>query len=95
MTGGLRTGVLPFPIMPWIGITPPERATGRLTKLYDEAVRRAGRVWGIVSLMSPNPAVLDKAIDLYRAVMYRRSPLSRGQREMLATVVSATNGCVY
>jgi len=81
--------------MPWIRITPPEKATGRLKKLYDAAVRRAGRVWGIVSLMSPNPPVLDHAIELYIAAMHRRSPLSRGQREMLATVVSTVNHCVY
>lgn len=81
--------------MPWIRITPPGRATGRLKTLYEAALERAGRVWGIVSLMSPNPAVLDKAVDLYKAVMHRRSPLSRGQREMLATVVSAINHCVY
>jgi alkylhydroperoxidase family enzyme len=81
--------------MPWIQITRPGEATGRLKRLYDEAVRRAGRVWGILSVMSPNPPVLDKAVEHYKAVMYGRSPLSRGQREMLATVVSAVNHCVY
>jgi len=81
--------------MPWIRIVPPAEATGRLAKLYDEAKRRAGRVWGILSVMSPNPSALDKAVELYKVLMHRKSPLSRGQREMLATVVSAVNGCVY
>lgn len=81
--------------MPWIQIVRPDEATGRLKKLYDEAVRRAGRVWGILTVMSPNPPVLDKAIELYKTVMHRGSPLSRGQREMLATVTSAVNHCVY
>ena len=33
--------------------------------------------------------------DLYVALMHRPSPLSRKQREMVAVVVSATNGCHY
>jgi len=48
-----------------------------------------------VELMSPNPAVLRASIELYRAVMHGASPLSRVQREMLAVVVSRTNGCRY
>ena len=33
--------------------------------------------------------------DLYRQLMYAKGPLSRVQREMIAVVVSATNGCRY
>jgi alkylhydroperoxidase family enzyme len=33
--------------------------------------------------------------DLYRQLMYGRGPLSRIQREMIAVVVSAENGCHY
>lgn len=33
--------------------------------------------------------------DLYRELMYGRSPLSRVQREMIAVVVSAVNKCRY
>jgi alkylhydroperoxidase family enzyme len=33
--------------------------------------------------------------DLYRELMYGRSPLSRIQREMIAVVVSAANECHY
>jgi alkylhydroperoxidase family enzyme len=45
--------------------------------------------------MSPNPAVLKATLELYLAIMYGPSPLSRMQREMLAVVVSRTNGCRY
>ncbi|MBI1746583.1 MAG: carboxymuconolactone decarboxylase family protein [Acidobacteria bacterium] len=34
-------------------------------------------------------------IELYKAVMFGRSGLSRAEREMLATVVSQTNSCFY
>jgi len=81
--------------MPWIRIVSPAEATGYLKRQYEAAVKRAGRVWGIVSAMSPNPKVLKTSMDLYRAVMHGDSPLSRGRRELLAVVVSAENRCLY
>ena len=78
-----------------IRLTPPEAASGPLADDYRAALKRAGRIWHIVELMSPNPAVLRASIELYRAVMHGASPLSRVQREMLAVVVSRTNGCRY
>ncbi|RMD97953.1 MAG: hypothetical protein D6812_14320 [Deltaproteobacteria bacterium] len=81
--------------MSWIETIAPERAVGFLKRQYDEAVKRAGRVWGIVRIMSPNPRVLKASLDFYGALMRGRSPLSRAQREMIAVVVSAANRCVY
>lgn len=81
--------------MPWIEIVPVERAVGFLKAQYEAAMGRAGKVWQIVSLMSPNPRVLQASMGLYGATMHGASPLSRGQREMLAVVVSATNHCRY
>jgi alkylhydroperoxidase family enzyme len=78
-----------------IKLTPPEQATGPLAKEYAAARQRAGRIWNIVELMSPNPAVLHASMELYRAIMHGPSSLSRVQREMLAVVVSRTNGCKY
>ena len=59
------------------------------------AERRAGRVFNILKIMSQSPDALRSSMDLYMAIMFGKSPLSRAQREMLATVVSATNGCHY
>lgn len=81
--------------MAHIHLVPDAEATGLLRRLYDEAVSRAGRVFGIVRLMSPNPPVLDASMGMYKAIMFGRSPLSRAQREMLATVVSSLNACFY
>ncbi|HEV8149145.1 MAG TPA: carboxymuconolactone decarboxylase family protein [Gemmatimonadales bacterium] len=76
-------------------LTRPEDATGPLAEEYAAARQRAGRIWNIVALMSPNPAVLRASMGLYRAIMHGASPLSRVQRELLAVVVSQTNGCKY
>ncbi len=81
--------------MPYIDIIPLKRASGLLKKQYEAALARAGRVWGIVSIMSLNPRALKVSMDFYKTLMYGPSPLSRGQREMLAVVVSATNHCAY
>lgn len=81
--------------MAWIRTIQPDDATGPLKTEYSAAQRRAGRVYGIVKSMSPNPPVLASAIRLYRDIMNRESPLSRAQRELLATAVSVFNGCHY
>lgn len=81
--------------MPHIHVIPPEEATGLLRQEYDAAMKRAGRVWHIVSIMSQNAATMKTSMGLYGVLMFGRSPLSRAQREMLAVVVSAVNRCGY
>jgi alkylhydroperoxidase family enzyme len=81
--------------MAWIETLSLERARGLLKREYEAALRRAGRIWNIVSIMSLNPPVLRSSMGLYGAIMHGPSPLSRGRREMLATVVSVANGCLY
>ena len=81
--------------MAWIRLTSVSGATGIVKRQYDAAMQRAGRVWNIVRIMSPNPPVLDASMKLYGAVMQGPSPLSRVQRELLATVVSAELNCHY
>ena len=70
-------------------------AEGLLRRLFDEAVRRAGRVYGILRVQSLNAPVLAAGIEMYKATMFGPSPLSRARREMLATVVSRANDCFY
>ena len=82
--------------MAWIELIAPERATGLLKQLYDAAVKRAGRVYNVIRLQSRRPRVLQASTRLYMEVMHSPdSPRSRAQREMIATVVSRTNGCFY
>ena len=81
--------------MPWIRQIPVNEATGALKQEFDKASRRAGRVWHIVHIMSLNPRVMKASMEHYRAIMFGSSPLSRAQRELLATVVSAELDCFY
>lgn len=82
--------------MAWIKTIEPQDATGALKAHYDRAIKRAGRVYKIVSVMSANPAALAASIEgMYLTLMYGESPLSRAQREMVAVAVSAANACHY
>lgn len=81
--------------MPWIRTIGLDEATGFLKQQLEAAVKRAGRIWHIVGIMSLNPRVLRTSMDFYAAVMYGTSPLSRGQRELIAVVVSRVNHCRY
>ena len=81
--------------MPYIHQSSDDDATLDAKRELDTARQRAGRVWNIVRVMTPNPAVLRASMAMYRAVMFGPSPLSRAQREMLAVVVSRENHCVY
>ncbi len=81
--------------MPYIFQHSDDDATGIAKKELEAAYQRAGRVWNIVRIMTINGYVLREAMHLYGAVMFGESPLTRAQREMLATVVSRKNRCHY
>ncbi len=81
--------------MAHIPLIEPSQAEGELAQIYARAERRAGRVFNILKIMSQSPCALKASMDLYLAVMFGKSNLTRAQREMLATVVSGTNGCHY
>jgi len=81
--------------VPHIRLTDVDEATGPLRAEYDAAIARAGKVFGIVKAMSPNPGVLRRSLELYKGIMFGSSDLSRQERELLATVVSRENGCHY
>lgn len=81
--------------MPYIEEVPFEDATGATRKEYDRAMRRAGRIWNILSIQSHNGTVMSDSMRLYRSIMFGDSPLSRAQREMIAVVTSQINHCHY
>jgi len=66
----------------------PDDAEGPLRRIYNAAVE-------ILRIQSLNPEVLASWIRLYERVMLGPSGLGRIEREMVAVVVSETNGCHY
>ena len=81
--------------MPFIHQASDDDAGPDAARELAAARTRAGRVWNIVRIMTPNPAVLRASMQMYLAVMHGPSPLRRYQRELLAVVTSHENHCVY
>jgi len=81
--------------MAHIQIIEPEQAAGRLKEIYENLRESRGKVAEIHKIQGLNPESIVNHMDLYMTVMFGRSPLKRVQREMMAVVVSAANGCEY
>jgi len=82
--------------MAWIRTVDESEAAGIVKAEYDAAVARAGHLYNIVKLFSVRPKSMRAFVELYKVVMHDdTSPLSRVQREMIATVVSKVNKCYY
>jgi hypothetical protein len=82
--------------MPFIRTTAPDEATGLLRKLYDAAIKRAGKVFAVIRIQSQQPRVLEASTELYLRVMHGKDePLTRAQRELIASYVSMINACEY
>jgi len=80
---------------PWIDWTSDDEAEGKLARIFAAAHERAGKVFGILRIMSQSPDSLQASMAFYATLMRGESPLSRAQREMLATAVSRVNDCHY
>jgi len=78
-----------------IKVIPYDQATGRLKEIYDELITKRGKLADVHTIQSLHPESIAKHIDLYLEIMFSKSELSRAEREMMAVVVSAANGCEY
>jgi alkylhydroperoxidase family enzyme len=81
--------------VPHLRLIDEHEASGELRREYEAALARAGKVFNIVKSMSLNPRVLGASMELYKAIMFGPSELSRADRELLAVVVSCANDCHY
>jgi uncharacterized peroxidase-related enzyme len=83
--------------MSWIRDVSPESATEPLKSLFGQIRSRSSRgavsnLWRTSGL---DPAGLEAMFGHYRALMDQPAPLAAAQAELIALVVSATNGCGY
>ena len=78
--------------MAWIGVTGEERADGLLKEGYERVRRALGRVIPFYRAYSVSPRLLHAHLDFYAAVG-APGALSKLRKELIATAVSADNGC--
>ncbi len=81
--------------MPYIKVIQHDEAEGRLLEIYDDLVKKRGKLAEIHKIQSLNPESILNHMDLYMTIMFGQSPLRRYQREMMAVIVSAGNKCNY
>jgi uncharacterized peroxidase-related enzyme len=81
----------------WTRSVPPAHADGALERLYERIRARSsrGEVSHLWQAVGPDPVALEAFHAQYRALMDDPAPLSTAQAELIALVVSATNGCRY
>jgi alkylhydroperoxidase family enzyme len=84
--------------MAYIKTVAPADATGRLKEIYFSGAGPSldeGKVSAIRQVQSLNVDALEAWRKLDFAIMRGESGLTRRQREMIATAVSAANRCSY
>ena len=81
--------------MSWIEEIEVGEAEGKLATMYDELVKKRGKISNILKVHSLNPAAMENHLDLYMTLMFGKSGLTRLEREAVAVVVSASNECEY
>lgn len=96
--------------MTWITTVPPDRAGPELRAIYEqvyalypegyaapvaEVMNPDGTSDGVVAAHSLIPEAMRHMMSGLAVMMRPELPLTRSQHEMIATVVSAKNGCHY
>lgn len=81
--------------MSWIDVVDEDEADDRLAEVYEQIAGARGKVSNIMRVHSLKPEAMDTHMELYKAVMFGKSGLSREEREVVATAVSVANGCPY
>ncbi len=83
--------------MSWTRSIPPGAASGALETLYRAIASRSsrGRVAHLWQSLALDPRGLEAGFAHARALLDDPAPLTHAQAEMIAVVVSATNGCAY
>ncbi|NND58887.1 MAG: peroxidase-related enzyme [Gammaproteobacteria bacterium] len=81
--------------MSWIKEIDTDEASGELAEIYEQLIASRGKLSNIMQVHSLNPRAMQKHLELYMHLLFGKSKLSRGEREGIAVVVSATNNCAY
>ncbi|HYH81368.1 MAG TPA: peroxidase-related enzyme [Longimicrobium sp.] len=81
--------------MAWIRTVEPEAAGDELRAVYDRITGERGKLAAIMQVQSLRPRAITAHLELYQAAMFASGGVSRAERELIAVVVSATNGCRY
>jgi alkylhydroperoxidase family enzyme len=80
--------------MSWIAEVREDAAEGRLAECFARIRRALGRVLPFYRAYSQSPRLLSAHLEFYGAVA-APGALSKVRKEIIATAVSAENGCQH
>ena len=78
----------------WLPVLDPASATAEQNAVLDASHPKA-RTSDFYLLLAHQPQVLAARSEAFNAIMYAPGGLPRAERELVTTVVSRINGCVY
>ena len=81
--------------MAFIRTVPYDEAAENVKEGYDAILRHNLRIPNLHAVSGIRPAIMETLATHLRTVMDSRSGLTRAEKEMIATVVSAMNKCQY
>lgn len=81
--------------MPWIRVVPAEEAEGDLAEAYEKIGIESGDMTPPYDVVTNNGPVILRQMHFSDAVRFGDYTLSRLRREMIATLTSALNHCVF
>jgi len=81
--------------MPYVKTVPFEEADEKTRAAYDDLLHHRGRIANVIAVSSLRPHLMTTLSAHGRSVMGTESGLTPAERQMVATVVSATNKCQY
>lgn len=81
--------------MAFIRMIERDEAGPDLRAWYDRVGNPDGTIDEVMQVHSLNPDSLRTHFELYVSACHKPSPLSRAEREIVASVVSKSNGCAY
>ena len=81
--------------MAWIAEIDEREAEGLLKDQYSKLKEPWGGIDNILKIHSLHPESLAAHVQLYKTVMFGKSPIPRIDREKIALVVSSINQCHY
>jgi uncharacterized peroxidase-related enzyme len=82
-------------ILTYIKVIDECDADGELKLVYERIRSTRGKLSNIMKIQSLMPETMIKHLELYLAIMFSETNLTREEKEILAVVVSTVNGCEY
>ena len=81
--------------MTYVRTVPYSEAKGEAKEAYDGFLKARGFISNVTSASALRPHLMNTLVVHHKSIMMSDSGVTRSEREMVATVVSALNKCQY